>query len=302
MAQRSICILGGSGFVGRSLCARLVTLGHQVKVLTRRAFRQRDLLVLPTLKLVEGDPYNGVWLQREFAGCDTVVNLVGTLNQSRRQGFEQAHVELPRKIIEGCRVSGVRRLLHMSALNASIHGPSEYLRSKGRGEELVHAASGLQVTSFRPSVIFGPRDSFVNRFAALLRLAPGVFPLACPEAKFQPVYVEDVIECFVRALDDSRCFGGRYDLCGSKVHTLRKIVEYIAQLLGKRVRIVGLNDRLSWLQAAVMEFVPGKPFSLDNYRSLQVDCVCQHGFPPVFGLTPAALENIVPTYVGHRSA
>jgi NADH dehydrogenase len=209
------------------------------------------------------------------------------------------HAELPEKVVEACRGAGVKRLLHMSALHAALDAPSHYLRTKALGEETVQRAHSaeLAVTSFRPSVIFGARDSFINRFAQIVRLAPGVLPLACPNAKFQPVYVGDVAEAFVRALDDHKTFGHRYELCGPKVYTLRQIVEYIAALLGRRLRVIGLNDTLSHLQAALMEFAPGKPFSLDNYRSLKVDSVCAKGFPPVFGIEPHTLESVVPTYL-----
>jgi uncharacterized protein YbjT (DUF2867 family) len=301
MATHKICIVGGTGFVGRRLAARLSEAGHDIVILTRRRERHRDLLVLPGLRLVEGDVHAPAFLQREFPGRDTVVNLVGILNEPGRdgRGFARAHAELPGKIAQACRQAGVARLLHMSALHAAPGAPSHYLRTKAAGEEAAHHAGGadLHVTSFRPSVIFGPGDGFLNRFAALLRLAPGVFPLACPDARFQPVYVEDVVRAFVESLDNHKTFAQRYDLCGPKVYTLREIVEYVARLIGKRVCIIGLNDALSYLQAAVMEFAPGKPFSLDNYRSLQLDSVCDRGFPEVFGIVPESLEQIAPTYL-----
>lgn len=297
-------MLGGTGFVGRRLAARFSEAGHDIVILTRRRERHRDLLVLPGLRLVEGDVHDPAFLQREFQGRDTVVNLVGILNEAGRdgRGFARAHAELPEKIVQACRQTGVQRLLHMSALRAAPGAPSHYLRTKAAGEEAAHHADGadFHVTSFRPSVIFGPGDGFLNRFATLLRLAPGVFPLACPEARFQPVYVEDVVRAFVEALDNHKTFGQRYDLCGPRVYTLREIVNYVAAHLGKRVCIIGLNDTLSYLQAAVMEFVPGKPFSLDNYRSLQVDSVCDKGFPEVFGIAPESLEDIAPTYLAPR--
>ena len=191
---------------------------------------------------------------------------------------------------------GVNRLLHMSALNAAAQAPSHYLRSKAVGEEVVRR-SGLRWTIFRPSVIFGPHDSFVNRFAALLRLMPGVFPLACPDARLQPVYIDDVVHAYARALTDERTVGHQYNLCGPEACTLREIVARIAGWTGRRVRIIGLNRTLSFAQALVMEFAPGKPFSLDNYRSLQLDSVCPGPFPAIFGLEPASLETIVPTYL-----
>ncbi|MBI3575097.1 MAG: complex I NDUFA9 subunit family protein [Gammaproteobacteria bacterium] len=300
-----IGILGGTGFVGRALSAHLVAAGHEVLVPTTHHERHRDLTVLPTLALAEGDVHDPEFLRRCCEGRDAVINLVGILNEKGRsgQGFARAHVELPEKLVAACRAAGVKRLLHMSALNASLNAPSHYLRTKAMGEDTVHraAADGLRVTSFRPSVIFGPRDSFVNRFAGLLKFVPGVFPLACPDAKFQPVYVEDVVSAFVYALRNTGTHGQRYDLCGPKVYTLREIVSYIAEVMGKRVTIIGLNHTLSHMQAAFMEFAPGKPFSLDNFRSLQVNSVCSgRAFPEVFGITPMAMEQVVPGYIGHK--
>lgn len=302
-----ICLLGGTGFVGRSLARRLVELGHEVCVITRRRERKkRALLVLPTLRMVEGDVHNPALLRQQFEGMDAVVNVIGILNERGRKGkgFERVHVELPRKVVNACREVGVHRLLHMSALHAAADAPSHYLRTKARGEEVVHSVenTGFHVTSFRPSVIFGPHDSFINRFAQLLRMSPVFFPLACPRSRFQPVYVEDVISAFVYSLGDHHTFGQHYDLCGPRVYSLQELVGYVAAQIGVRRKIIGLNDRLSKLQAACFEFVPGKPFSLDNYRSLQVDSVCDKGFPSIFGIEPSALESIVPTYLMRRPA
>jgi NADH dehydrogenase len=301
MALHKICLLGGTGFVGKRLAARLSGAGHDVVILTRHAVRHRDLLVLPTARLAEGDVHDAEFLRQQFEGKDTVINLIGILNEKGRsgKGFTRAHAELPGKVVQVCRETGVPRLLHMSALQAARTAPSHYLRTKALGEEAVHRVEGpdFHVTSFRPSVIFGPGDGFLNRFAGLLRFVPGFFPLACPGARFQPVYVEDVVRAFADSLDNHKTFGQRYDLCGPQIYTLREIVEYVAKLLDKRVCVVGLPDGLSWLQAAMLEFAPGKPFSLDNYRSLQVDSVCEKGFPEVFGITPARLEEIAPGYL-----
>ena len=301
MALHKICLLGGTGFVGRRLIACLSKAGHDVVILTHHREWHRDFLVLPTVRLVEGDVHNAGFLQQQFEGRGTVINLVGILNEKGRsgKGFARAHAELPEKIVLACREAGVPRLLHMSALHAARTAPSHYLRTKALGEEAVLRAESpdFHVTSFRPSVIFGPGDSFLNRFAGLLRLMPGVFPLACPNARFQPVYVEDVARAFIQSLDNRKTFGQRYDLCGPRMYSLREIVEYVAKLINKRVCVVGLPEALSYLQAATLEFAPGKPFSLDNYRSLQIDSVCEKGFPEVFGVTPTSLEEIAPTYL-----
>jgi len=301
MSRLRIAVLGGTGFVGARLCERLVMAGHEVRILSRHRERHRELLVLPGAQVIEASVHNPAVLKREFQGLDAVVNLVGILNESGRggKGFERAHVELPAKVVQACRQGGVPRLLHMSALHASPAGPSHYLRSKGRGEQLVHEAASdtLHVTSFRPSVIFGPCDNFTNRFAGLLRQVPFVFPLACASARLQPVYVEDVVQAFVFALDRHATFGQRYNLCGPQAYSLREIVAYLARQLGLRRRILALNNTLSYLQAAVLQFAPGKPFTPDNYRSLQVDSVCDATFPAIFGITPGQFDDVVPTYI-----
>jgi uncharacterized protein YbjT (DUF2867 family) len=301
MNKLRIAVLGGTGFVGRNLSERLVVAGHEVRILARHPERHRDLLVLPTAQVIEADVHDPAVLRREFQGVDAVVNLVGILNESGRngKGFERVHVELPAKVVQACRQSGVGRLLHMSALHAAPDAPSYYLRSKGRGEQVVHEAENhaLHVTSFRPSVIFGPRDRFINRFAELLRQIPCVFPLACASARLQPVYVEDVTRAFALALDRDATFGQRYNLCGPQVYSLQEILTYLTRILGLKHRILPLNQTFSRLQASILQFVPGKPFTPDNFRSLQVANVCDAPFPAVFGITPSRLDEIVPTYL-----
>ena len=303
MSRLRIAVLGGTGFVGHSLCTRLAAAGHELRVLTRHRERHRDLLVLPTIQVVEADVHNLAVLRQEFQGLDAVVNLVGILNESRRESFERVHVELPTKVVQACRQARVPRLLHMSAQPAAVDGPSRYLQSKGRGEQIVHAAHGpdLQVTSFRPSVIFGPGDSFTNLFAHLLRQVPGAFPLACGQARLQPVYVEDVTRAFAYALDCHETFGRRFNLCGPQVFTLAELVALLASIQGLRRRIWPLNDRLSRLQATFLQFAPGKPMTPDNYRSLTVPSTCPEPFPSLFGISPARLEVIAPGYLSRRS-
>ncbi|MEJ2481530.1 MAG: NAD(P)H-binding protein, partial [Acidihalobacter sp.] len=186
MKITTVCVLGGTGFVGRHLCARLIRAGYRVRIPTRHRERHRDLLVLPGLELIEADVHDPQTLAQVLTGCQAAINLIGILNERghRGLGFQHAHVELTRKFVDACQAQGVRRLLHMSALGADATADTSfYLRSKAEAETLAHTLSGpeLAVTSFRPSVIFGPDDSFLNRFADLLRAVPGVFPLACPE-------------------------------------------------------------------------------------------------------------------------
>lgn len=297
----TICLLGGTGFVGFHLIHYLTAAGHAVKVLTRHRERHRRIMVLPRVDVVQADVHAAGVLDEQFAGCDAVINLAAILNQRKRRGetFADVHVTLARNIVAACRQNGVNRLLHMSALHADAAGPSEYLRTKGEGEDIVHTAArdGIHVTSFRPSVIFGPADHFFNRFARLLKQVPVMLPLACPETAYAPVYVEDVAQVITRALAERAAFGQRYELCGPRRYTLRQLVEYTAQVIGRRRIILGLNDRLSRLQARLLGHVPGRPLTYDNYLSMQAGGVCEGEFPALFGITPTAVEAVVPYYL-----
>ncbi len=302
MASRRLTIVGGSGFVGMHLVAALAHTDWRVRVLTRERKRHQELLVFPHVELVECAVHDGEALAAALDGCDAVINLAGILNEYARPGadFRSVHVELPRKVAEACLGLGIHRLIHMSALNADPEGPSRYLKTKGEGENLVHdsADERLAVTSLQPSVIFGPGDRFFNRFAQLLALTPLVFPLAVPEASFAPVYVGDVVAVILNALDDSATRGRRLQLCGPESFSLRELVEYTGRLSGHPRRVIGLGDGLSRLQARVLEHLPGKPFSYDNYLSLQVPSVCRDNAFAEVGIDPAAIEAVVPGYLG----
>ena len=290
-----VLVVGGSGFVGRYVVAQLSAAGQFVVVLTRRRSRARHLLLLPTVQVVEGDPHDDATIARHMRGMTALVNLAGVLHERGRNTFERVHIELPRRLAAACRNAGVARILHMSALRASADAPSRYLRSKAEGEAAV-AASGVAWTIFRPSVMFGREDTFLNLFATLARWSP-VLPLAAANARFQPVYVADVAACFVRALGDNETIRRAYDLCGPTVYTLAELVRYVCELSDRRRAIVALGPVLSSVQARVMEWLPSPPMTRDNLASMQVDNVCEAGFPARFGVVPAALEAIAPAYI-----
>lgn len=283
MKYSNFLVVGGSGFVGRHLVAALAARGASVVVPTRRRERAKHLILLPTVDVVEADVSDSGALAKLAAGCDAVVNLAGILHGP---GFKPAHVELAQAVVNACHKAGVRRLLHMSALGADPAAPSEYLRSKGVGEQAVLAADDLEATVFRPSVIFGPEDRFLNLFAQLAAFTP-VLALASPEARFQPVYVGDVVKAMLAALESRDAGGKRYDLCGPHACTLRELMEFVCAASGRRRLIVGLPDGIAWLQAWLMEWLPVKLLTRDNLLSMRVPSVCDCAFP--FGIQPVAL-------------
>jgi len=303
----NICVLGGSGFVGTELVTQLARAGHWVRVPTRDLSHVLRLRVLDTVELRRANVHEPRILAQLFAGCQTVVNLIGILNPRGRASFELVHTELAAKVLAAARGCGVRRLLHMSALGADPHGPSRYLRSKGAAEarlreppraEPSHAES--EVTIFRPSVIFGPFDSLTNRFARLLRLTAGLLPLARAGARFAPISVFDVADAFVRALTERSSAGQTYELCGPQVLTLEEIVRLTARVARLPCHILPLPDLVARLQGVVMGLLPGKPFSLDNFRSLTLDSICRDDGCRRLGIAPQGMLAVLPTYLEPR--
>ena len=295
MKMRNLLLIGGTGFLGSHLAYRLGSQGISLTLPTRRRERARHLLPLPTATVIEADVSDPATLARLMTGQDAVINLVGILaggtGKPYGRGFSSAHVELPRKIIAAMQAAGVKRLLHVSALRAAADAPSGYLRSKAAGEEVVLGANGIDATIFRPSVIFGEGDGFLNLFARLLRIAP-LMPLACPDARFQPVWVEDVAASMAMSLSKPESIGQTYDLGGPRQYTLRQLVEYVGSVTGHRRPVLGLPDALAYLQAWAMEFVPGAPMSRDSYHSMQIPSLCEADSSMPFGIAPTALEAV----------
>ncbi|PXW99189.1 NADH dehydrogenase [Sphaerotilus hippei] len=299
--HRRILVLGGTGFVGRSFVARWLAdigPGTTLVVPSRHAARARALASLPGVELVQADVHDPARLAALVAGCDAVVNLIAVLHGSAAR-FERVHVELAQQIGAACRRAGVRRLVHVSALGVPVEGsasaPSNYLRSKARGEQALRA-SGLDLTVLRPSVIFGAEDRFLNLFARLQALAP-MLPLAGAHARFQPVWVEDVAQALVNSLRDDRCIGRTFECAGPEVHTLAELVRLAGAWSGHRRLIVPLPEWAGRLQALVLGCLPGEPLmSADNLASMRVPNVASGTVAGLaeLGITPAALSVVMP--------
>ena len=304
MNPRRILVLGGSGFVGRHVCEQLVRAGHQVTVPTRRASHAACVQTLPGLTVLPADVHDDVSLQRLMAGHDAVVNLIAVLHGNAAR-FERVHVQLPQRIAQAMHASGVRRLVHVSALGADAQGPSMYQRSKARGEAVLQA-QGLDLTLLRPSVIFGAEDKFLNLFADLQQIAP-FMPLAGSGARFQPVWVVDVAAAIVCCLQDRRTIGQTYEICGPEVFTLGELVHRSGQWAGvnsgRGRSVLPLPRWVGWLQALAMEMLPGEPLmSRDNLASMKADNVASGQLPGLaaLGITPAAASGVAPGYLGHK--
>ena len=301
MQLKEVCVLGGSGFVGSAVVAKLDAAGYRVKVLTRRSEKAKHLILLPNVQVVECNVLDYQALNSALRGADAVINLIGILHQNRRTTFNTMHHQLPAQLAKICADLNISRLVHMSSLGASRDAPSQYLQSKSAGEAaLAVFEDKLNITVFKPSIIFGRCDSFINLFATLIKFMPVIF-LAKPNAKFQPVWVEDVATCFVSSLENPDTYGKTYELAGPKIYTFRALVTTIMNTVHIHRPIIGLNDGLSYAQALMMEMLPGHLMSRDNVKSMQVDSVSAAPFPAIFGLTPTALEAVIPEYLNHQT-
>jgi NADH dehydrogenase len=295
--MKKITVLGGSGFVGSSLVAKLDAAGYQVTVISRRRESAKHLILLPNVQVVQCDIFEQQKLKSMLEGSYAVINLVGILHESGRASFEQVHHQLPRRLAQVCGELGIERLIHMSALQASKSAPSQYLRSKAAGESAVGEFSKkLNITIFKPSIIFGRHDSFFNLFASLVKLLP-VIVLAKPDARFQPIWVEDVTSCMVNALENTDTYGKTYELGGPQVYSFRELIQKVMTILGISRPILGLSDKLSYLQGFAMEFLPVKLMSRDNVRSMRVDSVTLQTLPSELGVSLMPLEAVVPEYL-----
>lgn len=295
---RRVLVTGGSGFIGRAVCEQLLRAGCSVRVPSRRAARSRSLQCLPTLELVPADLHDARALPALLAGCDAVIHLVGILHGSAA-AFRQVHAELPRSLAAAMRASGVRRLVHVSALGVGPGSPSNYLRSKTAGEAALRDA-GLDLTVWRPSVVFGADDRFMNTFARLQALAPCV-PLACAEARFQPVWVQDLALALFRSLRQPQTVGGVYEAAGPEVCSLADLVRLAGRWSGHPRPLLALPRWAGRLQAALLTLAPGETLlSADNLDTLRRDSIASKALPGLqaLGIAPTPLAAVMPPHLG----
>lgn len=303
MPQHKILVLGGTGFVGRAFVARWFasagTGGTTLCIPTRRRVRGHALAMLPGVELVEADVHDPAQLDALVQGAEAVVNLVAILHGSPTQ-FERTHVTLPQQLAAACQRAGVRRLVQVSALGVPdgdpVSAPSHYLRSKARGEQVLRAAPDLDLTVLRPSVIFGAEDRFIRLFAQLQALVP-VMALAGAQARFQPVWVEDVAQALVQCLQDRATVGQTIECAGPDVLTLAALVRLAGRWSGHVRPVLPLPDWAGRVQATALGLLPGEPLmSCDNLDSMRVPNVATGRHPGLttLGITPGAISAVMP--------
>jgi uncharacterized protein YbjT (DUF2867 family) len=291
MKNRLVCVIGGSGFLGRYVVQALLAEGARVRVVARDA---RDGWFLKTqsalgqIQFASGDVRKAETIARVVAGADAVVNLVGIL----KGDFQGFHVDGARNVAEAAAASGATALVHVSAIGAEPKSLSAYGQSKGQGEAAVRAAFPA-ATILRPSIVFGREDQFVNRFADLIRKLP-VVPVIRGPVKFQPVYVGDVAKAVVAALKDSGQHSGKtYDLGGPEVLSMAELNRWIATAIGRKAPLLELPDAVSALIVRAGGWMPAAPMTKDQWVMLQSDNVVTgvNGLEAM-AITPTPLEAV----------
>lgn len=280
-----VLVTGGTGFVGREVVRQLREAGHEVRLLPRAAnlvgqpsrlpasHRPSRLVEAPAGGTPAGTVAGGDACATSMAGCSAVIHLVGIISEAGEQTFEKVHTRLTERIVRATKQAGVRRFVHMSALGTRPNAVARYHKTKWAAEEIVRA-SGLDWTIFRPSIIYGPGDGFVNLFARMARFSPVVPLVGGGHSKFQPISVENVARSFVASLSATESVGKSFDLCGDEVLTLRQIVDAVLAATGRRRLKLPLPFAVANLQAAAAEFcfarIFGKPPPLNRDQLLML--------------------------------
>jgi uncharacterized protein YbjT (DUF2867 family) len=293
-------IFGGSGFIGRYVVKRLLAQGYVVRVAGRHA--ERAMLLRPMGKPGQVVPlyaplHEEALVARAVEGATLVTNLTGILAEARKGDFFRVHAEGAGRIARLAASSVAGQFVQISAIGADAASSSDYARSKAEGEAAVRAAFPRAVI-LRPSIVFGPEDSFFNRFAAMAVVSP-VLPVVSGAAKFQPVYVADVADAVLAALADPEAAGRLYELGGPQVMSFTQLLEMMLKLIGRRRVILDLPLGLARVQAAVLERLPGKLLTRDQIKLLQCDNVVAQGSLGLadLGVTATPMGLILPEYL-----
>lgn len=295
-------VFGGSGFIGRYVVKRLAERGHIVRVAVRdpeAALFLKPMGAPGQIVPVGVSVTDDAGVAAVVSGAEIVVNLVGILHETRKATFKAIQGEAPGRIGRAAAAAGARAVVQLSAIGADAASPSAYARTKAEGEQVVREAFP-GATVLRPSIVFGPEDGFFNRFAALAQFVPALPLYGGGETKFQPVYVGDVADAVMAALDRADAAGRTYELGGPRVYSFRELLQYILTVTGRRRLLLPLPWSVGRIQARVFELLPNPPLTRDQLLLLQRDNVVAPGALTLadLGIMPKAVEAIVPGYLG----
>jgi len=293
MNNQVLTIFGGSGFIASELVYKLSPHFKEINLLTRNTQKCNHLKVVKNVEVYLYDPLIPTSFSNHIKASDVVLNTVGILNESKKNTFNNVHFEFLKQITNKSKELNVKKFIHLSALNADENGPSKYLQSKGKADKLISALSSDSFITviFRPSIVFGEKDSFFNRFKYLLKFIP-VFPLACPNAMFSPVYVKDLTSFIETSIISNKFDNTIQNVTGPSNYKFIDLIYFILKTMKIKRVIIPLNYTLSKLQALVFTYLPGNIFTLDNFKSLQKDNISSDGLKG-----ESSIEELVPSYL-----
>ena len=297
MQGNILTIFGGSGFIASEIVYKLSKSFKEIRLLTRNTQACNHLKVIKNIQIHLYEPSNVSSYSNHVNESDIVINTVGILNESRKQSFNDIHFDFVRKIINKSKESSVKKFIQLSALNADESGLSKYLQSKGKADKYISSMSStsFKTVIFRPSIVFGEKDSFFNRFKSLLKLLP-VFPLACPNSMFSPIYVKDLTGFIKEASLTDKYDNTMQNVTGPKDYKFIELINFILSTIKIKRLNIPLNYRMSKLQAFAFTYLPGNIFTLDNFKSLQVDNISTGGLKGT-----SSIEEFVPPYLDNKA-
>jgi NADH dehydrogenase len=291
-----IFVAGGTGFVGEHLVSALREKGHEVNLLVHR----RNPQSANGINQVEGDVTRLETFEQAVRGCDAVINLVGIIREFPSRGitFERLHVQATANMLEATRMAGIRRYLQMSALGTRPDAVSRYHQTKFRAEELLRS-SGLDYTILRPSLIYGPKDAFINMLAGQLRLAPVMPVIGSGSYRLQPIHADDVARCFALALEMPGTISGCYELCGNSRLSYVDLLDAVASAMGNTAPFKPrLPLVLMKMIIPVMQNLPQFPITMDQLQMLIEENICDGCWKRVFQFEPQDFQKGIQEYLG----
>jgi uncharacterized protein YbjT (DUF2867 family) len=299
--HRLVTVFGGTGFIGRHLIRRLAGGGARIQVISRNPARGRHLQPMGNVGQIvtrRADTTSEEALAAVIGGSWAVVNLVAILYETRRHTFQSVHVDFADRIARAAKAAGAERLLHISAIGADPDSPAAYARTKAAGEAAVREAFP-EATIFRPSVVVGPEDGYFNRFGEMARFLPALPLIGGGKTRFQLVWVGDVADAMIAALERQDARGKTYELGGPRIYTFEETMRWMLKEIGRRRFLVPISFSLASLMARVLELLPVPPLTRDQVELLKVDNVVTEGALTLgdLGVRPTPIELVVPDYL-----
>ncbi|MAT79711.1 MAG: hypothetical protein CMD13_03130 [Flavobacteriales bacterium] len=268
MVMKVISIFGGTGFIGTELVKQLAKKPIEIRIFTRKKNKINYSKFYPKIKVIEYSSNND--FSENLEGSNIIINLVGILHESRKLKFSMAHENFVSRLINYALKKNINRLIHLSALGVSKTAESKYLNSKYKTEILIKKNyRKFNWTIFRPSIVFGPQDKFINLFKKMIRFLPIIF-LISPKAEFQPIYVEDLVDIITKSIEDDKTYKKVFNLGGPKKFTFLELIKLISVCDKKKNIVVGLNKTMSYLFVKLLQLSPVKLITIDNLKSMEI--------------------------------